>query len=870
MKNFLFSFLVLFAPIVITAQTITLPLANFEYTDSCHFTYGSVNMQLSQFYLSPPNFDTYDPYCDILPSDAFKVRDALITGSLILPGDTVVIADEDGWDCCVNVSLYSQNQLVDETLVYVDFGEGGTFQYINVDNALIVDSIVISDYEVGIFKGDLGAPAMHRDISIRLNRLPISHYYIPASGEITLLRKGLFDEKNQTPFKVCTDGSTSSRFVITKEDFNFNNFQWTLRIKEDPDGDEPSLYGHFQKDWINSTNEELVFEYTHPAYLSGDEQDTITIQFFDPVQQLVLGEHLLKLYRTPVLMVHGLWGSESSFYKMFSRLLNLEEYEDYQLLICDYENSNDEEFEVNQEIVKECISNDKGLLNQVLNKKIAVSKVDIIAHSMGGIVSRLYLQSAEFKNDINKLITIGTPHSGSQLANLILDPDFSYASSRFCNFIRFLLRLGRCDEGAVDNLRIDSDAITNLNLANQPPVAKHAITSIIEYESIPYQLRLILEDEFMLNAILFAALFGGELNDALVTESSQGGGLPINAISPFQEVFHTNTLEDNDVFSTIKNLLEVSPNDGAFTTEPFKEMAQSYNPTSFSDQELDIMPLNIIEPANSSQFLAGDELTVTVSAPSDVSKTVVYFRNDSGGFPEAKEIDSNEGSVTFNISKTPLGERRIGVSGYGSNGLIAMSYIDVFVDIDELPEKLHIMPTFAKVEVDDTITFSVLGSFDGLITELNDLPGLTYSFSHNILNHVGENVIEAKEIGTTEMVVNFRGVESKPIEIEVIEADTTTSIEPNPHFLLEKGKITLNVFPNPAERVMEVQASSLESRELTLEVRDVLGRVLISKKISSSNGEFQKLLDVSTLSKGVYLLSLSNERTGTTAKFIKA
>lgn len=43
-------------------------------------------------------------------------------------------------------------------------------------------------------------------------------------------------------------------------------------------------------------------------------------------------------------------------------------------------------------------------------------KVDIVSHSMGGIVARSYAQSKLYNSDINKLIMIGTPNTGSAKA----------------------------------------------------------------------------------------------------------------------------------------------------------------------------------------------------------------------------------------------------------------------------------------------------------------------------------------------------------------------------------------------------------------------------------------------------------------------
>ncbi len=40
-------------------------------------------------------------------------------------------------------------------------------------------------------------------------------------------------------------------------------------------------------------------------------------------------------------------------------------------------------------------------------------KVDIIAHSMGGILARAYIQGPDYNNDVDQFITLGTPHQGS-------------------------------------------------------------------------------------------------------------------------------------------------------------------------------------------------------------------------------------------------------------------------------------------------------------------------------------------------------------------------------------------------------------------------------------------------------------------------
>ena len=47
------------------------------------------------------------------------------------------------------------------------------------------------------------------------------------------------------------------------------------------------------------------------------------------------------------------------------------------------------------------------------------NKVDIVAHSMGGLVARQYIQSNDYAGDVRKLIFLGTPHMGAPKAYLM-------------------------------------------------------------------------------------------------------------------------------------------------------------------------------------------------------------------------------------------------------------------------------------------------------------------------------------------------------------------------------------------------------------------------------------------------------------------
>lgn len=56
-------------------------------------------------------------------------------------------------------------------------------------------------------------------------------------------------------------------------------------------------------------------------------------------------------------------------------------------------------------------------INQVQNV-CECDRVDLVAHSMGGLLARQYIQSARYGNDVEQLIFLGTPHLGAPKAYL--------------------------------------------------------------------------------------------------------------------------------------------------------------------------------------------------------------------------------------------------------------------------------------------------------------------------------------------------------------------------------------------------------------------------------------------------------------------
>jgi hypothetical protein len=205
---------------------------------------------------------------------------------------------------------------------------------------------------------------------------------------------------------------------------------------------------------------------------------SVTLQVASP-PGTITGTATVTVARPPVVLVHGLWGSAASFAN-FTPLttdtifdINYATY-DYAITgitsttpsypASDPIEANSLGFAFNASSVLVQINN--FIANYRTSANVAAVKADIVAHSMGGDVSRTmfllpnFLSNSTFPTfgagPINKLITIATPHLGTPVAADLLasnnscvrnilasDQDYALASITFS---------GQTADGAVGDL----------------------------------------------------------------------------------------------------------------------------------------------------------------------------------------------------------------------------------------------------------------------------------------------------------------------------------------------------------------------------------------------------------------------------------
>ncbi len=79
----------------------------------------------------------------------------------------------------------------------------------------------------------------------------------------------------------------------------------------------------------------------------------------------------------------------------------------------------------------------------------------------------------------------------------------------------------------------------------------------------------------------------------------------------------------------------------------------------------------------------------------------------------------------------------------------------------------------------------------------------------------------------------------------------------------------LNVFPNPTENLVSIEFELTETKDVSIEIKNVLGQTIktISNSFTTGNNKIE--IDVSKFSSGIYFVQIQSENKITSKKFIK-
>lgn len=581
------------------------------------------------------------------------------------------------------------------------------------------------------------------------------------------------DNNTPSPIRVAADGSKATYVNYYNKDANVLINNISFRIKEDINGVNKDVFGFMDTAFNASVAPQIrrCF-YNHPTFLNnGSLFRNLTIQILDVSTNTILEEYPLQVYKAPLLLVHGLYGNAESFKSfekdyLFASGANLYPGTPQNspfLLRAEYNYADG--VVKNNSVMKMSIDR---LLQQMVNQKYSAGKVDIIAHSMGGLISRAYIQDPyniqPYRNDVHKLITLNTMHAGSQLSDCISNPNSDcalwaliqhYIKTNSPTVPTGMGELGTQSE-VIDSL-LNSYTVAKNNLVPTASVST-TVTTLIKGPSEPCAGAGIATQN--LN------IFNGETNDKMVALSSQQGN-----ILPAKGIFtscHENAVNNSNVYSQMGTLINQNPNVTNFDIDGYIPTALTYTPITVPNSA-GIQTVSINTPAHGAVVRPGQVISVTATGSTLTKRMELYIGNEYVN-TTAHDTTGKNINYSFTIPNGTTGVLRMIAIGRDSVNAFKYDTLSVRVlplavldSVRTYPQRI-IVPEFMRA------SFEVYGYYnDGAVRTLSSMPDVSYTINNaSVAGLTTGAEIEGIIADTTSVLISYLGKSHRtPIEVIV-------------------------------------------------------------------------------------------------------
>lgn len=320
-------------------------------------------------------------------------------------------------------------------------------------------------------------------------------------------------------------------------------------------------------------------EYISPQKFNPDVP-TIFLDYMPPGATTPIVSIKLNLKPVPVMLLHGL-GSDGSIWNELEGILQSEGWDASRVSTPSYDN--DISFYASASAIHTYVEN---WVSQMKSEGLLMNKVNLVGHSMGGLVARRYEKNWG-SDRVQKIVTLNTPHSGSELANFVMDGNF-YGLGREMGELMFSgMDNFDINNGALASLRVNSDEILDLN-SSLSDVKAHTIASVFELCDVlvpSLDFSNTINDRFRIFTGTAARFLGFAYytiagickfhefilpppNDFVVGLESQQGGLSGSTNETFYGIFgtyHGSTTSNGFIINSLPKLLHASENDASFS-----------------------------------------------------------------------------------------------------------------------------------------------------------------------------------------------------------------------------------------------------------------------------------------------------------------
>jgi len=498
--------------------------------------------------------------------------------------------------------------------------------------------------------------------------------------------------------------------------------------------------------------------------------------------------------RPPLFLIHGIWSSKETW---SFPLVNDARFD---IVLVDYSATHAEAFAVNQGVLGKYLDLYGPQLRE--SKSLAFTQIDVAGHSMGGILTRLYSQLPNyernenfFEGDVNRLITLDTPHLGSPFGNKIKNVrDSNPLTGAYLELLMSGMSPSENDiplGGASDDLGIDSPAINSMQQTDIPSHALVGNTGQAFIEEIGDNLndsidvaqttnnppwiavafldairKLVPVAEGTLQSV-YEGAFGMEASDAIVSVSSQIGGIAggANSVPSVATIFegtHTGVTGSAAFSTRIIELLNTQISDAQFAEFPATSTQPMTPPASDNVSVNSVTPGLEFATVQRMMVSSGDVVSVTVNTLAGSMVDEVSLTSNL-----STQVDKTAPFV-FNVSipDDAFGTYSIIATGRNAQGDFYTSTNQIDFDVSTSASLLSIAahPSAARfVTIGEDDKLAISGTFsDGFERQLTlSDTGTIYTSDNPLIASVSEDgLVTATGVGRTFIGIENNGQES--------------------------------------------------------------------------------------------------------------
>ncbi len=417
----------------------------------------------------------------------------------------------------------------------------------------------------------------------------------------------------------------------------------------------------------------------------------------------------IEIHRPPVVLLHGVWSNADTWSQgqapFFTSFIQDSRFV---MWIADYDGDSDNDpstrgsalsFAANALVPRTAVAQAIALF-KLRRPGVAVMGADIVGHSMGGVLTRVYFNQPEYRRrdnlmqgDVHKLITLDTPHFGSGLALALVDMrDNHLLCGEYLTWLMAQAGLP-IDQGAVNDLVPGNRAILDMGATGIPTHALigHAGFGCEALFCLSIDARVFFSFAIKTWSLCAAGgvdtacgvwdtVFSGASSDGIVSAYSQRGGLPSGAYDVFQgcDFNHPANTTSPVYRDRVLALLNTPSYTATFAFPPAPSALSrlSAAPRAVSGTSR-LRPsshgqLHITAPLGGTQVESGSSVSVTVVADNGIApqSLVVLGVDDTVVLDPA---GSSPWTVSYQVSANASGPITISAAGQLADGSLVTS-----------------------------------------------------------------------------------------------------------------------------------------------------------------------------------------------------